>query len=807
MPQSGGPPVVPPMICALEALARLQGFHIEQGPDLMIPPIGWTLVTEKGNSSVYKKLVPQISEVFPVYRADRVIEGVTAEEMVSVLSAFSTRPAWDDRIESSSLIECYGNGCSTLRLTTKPNFPFKGRTLQLSHLIAQMQVPSSSIGSSMSTVHFIASSSFARPTDSGLSNLKLNPQNLVEGNVFLEGWIMETIDPYSVSFHAIPSTRCTYFTAIDYRGSLPVALNSMLNSSLPRLISGVEKLVKRSGPLPMLSQPCLGLVVDGSLGNDGIDELEWRLKNCDRASVALTVDAVGSETFTCTVLLKKGSNELKPTIGNNGMTNCTPVNGTSNTLGSSRYDVVRHLRGLSSTVGGNHEAVVVGGNKSDVRRLVSNPDLRRKTSVGQLRRSGVNSVPNAAHHHHNNHMNDRGELVVMEISIDRKLYPNGFRVDWKSEFVKEDEIIGLESTHQLIQTEGKKEEGSLPMEVSIHEMPSPAVFSASLDTKQKREHLLLRMVLDVKSIHCPLKDPLTNPSDPIDSMTSHLPSWYTELSQKNALVKVWIGPVRREEEGKGKKEVVECNGKLLGIVPIGKSQCGLDRWEIDDYVVTPCSISRMMRSGQGCSTSTNRISLIDTLPNELKRPLAIGMEFLSPVDLKKSSSPQLLGTDFDGSSPRVLSPVLDSELVESEVEHLGNGTHGTHKLNHDESNSNQTHPTFSHHSMIQSLMNIFQKSIINPIMNPTTSRTYRSSEMIWIGLISFFLGSLLRSLILPHDFVLFPLRRRTGNELEDWILEWVRGRGVEWREVVRVLEIRVWGAGWSLVLAAVKDDD
>lgn len=88
----------------------------------------------------------------------------------------------------------------------------------------------------------------------------------------------------------------------------------------------------------------------------------------------------------------------------------------------------------------------------------------------------------------------------------------------------------------------------------------------------------------------------------------------------------------------------------------------------------------MMRSGQGCSTSTNRFSLIDTLPNELKRPLAIGMEFLSPVDLKKTSSPQLLGTDFDGASPRVLSPVLDSELVESEVEHLGNGTHGTHKL-------------------------------------------------------------------------------------------------------------------------------
>ncbi|KAH9823570.1 hypothetical protein DFH28DRAFT_1173297 [Melampsora americana] len=829
IPQSGGPPVVPPMICALEALARLQAFHIEQGPDVMIPPIGWTLVTEKGNSSVYKKIVPQISEIFPVYRCDRVIEGVTAEEMVSVLSAISTRPHWDDRIESSNLIESYGNGCSTLLLTTKPNFPFKGRSLQLSHVISQIQVPSSSISSSMTTVHFIASSSFSRPPSESLVNQKINSQGLVEGNVLLEGWIMETIDPYSVSFHAIPSTRCTYFTSVDFRGSLPVAFNSMLNSSLPRLISGVEKLVKTHGPLPKLCQPNLCLQIDGSLGLDGINDLEWRLKNENRSSIALLADAVISEKFETTVLLRKGSNEPKALSNHRGtIPNALNPNGTSHqTLNSTRYEVIKHLRGISSNVIGigNQESQV---KSKEVRRLVSNPDLRRKTSVGQLRRSAVNGVTT----NHPTHLNlmsgfQEEELVILEVSIDMKLYPNGFKIDWKSRFVKEDDWIGLDEdlkSNRVGFQSLEKDEVNLPIEVKIHEMPSPAVFAASLDTKEKREHLLLRMTLPLKEIHSPILDPLQNTQEDLEKK---VPDWYEELSQKNVLVSVRIEALKGEKSGSeevvkngkgiGKVKEVKVNEKGCKIIGLVDSQNELNRWEIDDYVMTPCLISRMTKSIPTSLSTSSPLNLIESLPNLLRRPLAIGFDFLNPSKVRFSSPKLSNGTILDG-TPLSLSPPL-LEDVEKDVEVSKAGLVGGSKMNGDLLKYQTPNPSLSQWSLnyiskisISSIFDLIEWSL-KMILKP---RMYHTYEMILIGMISFLLGSLFRSILLPHDFVLIPFGFKKREEIQEGLVYEFLKNGIRedrmglmnWKEVIRLIEIKVWMMkNWSLVLAAVKDDE
>lgn len=590
-PLSGGAPAVPPMVCALEALARLQCFHIEQGPDIMVPPPGWTLVAEKETSSVYKKIVPHVSDVFPVYRGDRVIEGVTAEEMVSALSAFSSRPLWDDRVETSSLLESYGHGCTTALLTTKPNFPFKGRLLQVAQVNAQMQIPSSSATSSTTTVHFIASASYSRSDDLRFSNAKLNPQGLVEGNVLLEGWIMETIDPYSVSFHAIPSTRCTYFSAIDYRGSVPVAFNSMLNSSLPKLISGVERLVKLHGPLPKVCCPVLSLRIDGPLGTEGMDAWEWRLKTGNLSTVAIAADAAVSKVFRATVLILKEANE--PLSAASAPATITP-SGLSSTNLNTRYDVVRQLRKIPP--------VTEGGKSTDVRRLVSNPDLRRKTSGGQVRRTGVGTIPNPLNP--NASGCQPGDLVILEVALDRKLYPGGFQIFWTASFVKDETAAGLDVT-DMVKPQigpGLSEEACLPIDVSIHEMPSPAVFAASLDPGAKREHLLLRMSLPVGTIHSPIHDPLGTASETAEVK---VPAWYNQLSKHNALINLSVEPVKEVDpqtdidslqpptrQGAVPLKEVSVNGILTGIVPLLQSQTLLDRWEVDDYIITPCSISR-----------------------------------------------------------------------------------------------------------------------------------------------------------------------------------------------------------------------
>jgi hypothetical protein len=67
-------------------------------------------------------------------------------------------------------------------------------------------------------------------------------------NVLLEGWILETIDPYSHEQYAIPSTRCMYVAAVDYGGNIPVSVNNMLNSGLPRALLSIENSLKKEGP-------------------------------------------------------------------------------------------------------------------------------------------------------------------------------------------------------------------------------------------------------------------------------------------------------------------------------------------------------------------------------------------------------------------------------------------------------------------------------------------------------------------------------------------------------------------------------
>ncbi|MBW0509364.1 hypothetical protein O181_049079 [Austropuccinia psidii MF-1] len=123
-----------------------------------------------------------------------------------------------------------------------------------------IQIPSSSINcGSNHTIHFVAAASFPKSDTLSFNYHTLNPQGLVEARMLLEGWIMETLDSYSSSSHEIPLTRCTYFNSIDYGGSIPVAFNSLLDSSFPQVIKAMAQLTKSPGPLPKLCRPIFGL--------------------------------------------------------------------------------------------------------------------------------------------------------------------------------------------------------------------------------------------------------------------------------------------------------------------------------------------------------------------------------------------------------------------------------------------------------------------------------------------------------------------------------------------------------------------
>ncbi|KAI9613324.1 hypothetical protein H4Q26_009924 [Puccinia striiformis f. sp. tritici PST-130] len=723
-----------PIASALEALANLQTFHIEQGPDIM------------GSASVYKKTVPQISEAFPVYRADQVIQGVTAEEMVAVLSTVSSRPLWDDGVETSYLLESYGNGCTTRLLTTKPTFPFKARLLQTANVHALLQIPSSSVSSSTTTVHFMASASVKKSGDGLLTNGKLNPQGLVEAHVFLEGWIMETVDPYSSSSHEIPSTRCTHFSAIDYGGSLPVALNSILNSSLPRMINGLETLVKKHGPVPRLCQPVFGLRLNSSLRSEGLTDWKWKLDGADSSRIALSVDATPNSPFRAMILLQKGANE--PTSNDSPTGSAGPPSAHS----TSRYESIRQL-GVSFPSTSDS-----GGGSTFVRRLGSTPDLNRIVSAGQLRRTG----PSWSSSLHGAHVisSKASELVVAELALDRKFYPHGCRVFWKACFLKSGTKATIERDVKF-PFPAEADTSMLPLKVSFHQMPSPTIFAASLDPAVRREHTLLRMTLPVGEIHSPIKDPLT--SNP-DSEPSALPLWYTRMSSRAMVLHISIEQVVLSKDGdtsgltthEGSKAMkksldysASVNGEKKKIIAMEESQAELERREVDDYMGSYASISRVSRlSSTLPKRQTSKPTLTPTVvesifPSELEQPLATSIDFKSDADDNAGSSP-LPGSVVE--SPHLLSPV--NEEVEStnrnqngRFQYLRNfifGSNAHHLIKTNSSNNDQLNRS---HFLRRY---IFRK------------RTYTNRHLILTALISFLLGSILRSMLIPSDYLIIP---------------------------------------------------
>ena len=86
--------------------------------------------------------------------------------------------------------------------------------------------------------------------------------------MFLDGWILETLDPYTAENYAIPSTRCTRVVAVDYGGSVPAAVNSMINGMLPKTILVIETYMKTTTPPPFMRLPAAGLVISNKGGDD-----------------------------------------------------------------------------------------------------------------------------------------------------------------------------------------------------------------------------------------------------------------------------------------------------------------------------------------------------------------------------------------------------------------------------------------------------------------------------------------------------------------------------------------------------------
>ena len=267
-----------PMQYALEALAWAQEFSSKPQAN------GWTVVYEKG-ITMHKKLIPEISPYVPVHKGVKVIEGVAAEEIVPVITEYNCRKTWDERCDSARVLESYGGQAQTAFQIAKASFPFRDRGLFLASVVARPFANRSSPSSSSSRQSTVGrstqvppahntilcvSASFSPDSAKAFSTEKYNPYSLPIGRVYIDAWILETLDPYTTENYAIPSTRCTRLVAVDYSGSIPAAVNSAINTTMARGVLAIEAFMKNNvkAALPITRLPASGLVINDKRPED-----------------------------------------------------------------------------------------------------------------------------------------------------------------------------------------------------------------------------------------------------------------------------------------------------------------------------------------------------------------------------------------------------------------------------------------------------------------------------------------------------------------------------------------------------------
>lgn len=90
--------------------------------------------------------------------------------------------------------------------------------------------------------------------------------------------------------------------------------------------------------------------------------------------------------------------------------------------------------------------------------------------------------------------------------------------------------------------------------------------------------------------------------------------------------------------------------------------------------------------------------------------------------------------------------------------------------------------------------------------DPSTSarRTFTLSFVILVAIISFLLGSLLRSLLTPADYIIYRPIEQQGGHIEQTLLA-AFDQSRKYREAIRLLEFRsFFFSKYDIILAAVK---
>ncbi|KAN0063733.1 hypothetical protein ACQY0O_003783 [Thecaphora frezii] len=578
-----------PMTCALDVLFLLRRIHAERSPDPAGSPAGWALVSERNGLYVRRKLMESISSTVVVQRGDKVVQGLSAEDLVDVVSSLGCRSQWDDKVDTTTLLECYGNGATTSFVTTKASFPFRGRAFHLASLTARAASPASAASLNGADANSASSSAFSGPSvyfhasasfpeqNSKYSLERVNPLGLPLGKVLVDGWILETLDPYSSTNFQIPSTRCTHVVAVDYAGSLPAAVNTLWNSNLPRSILAIESFLKTRGALPSVKTPpsCVQVLGDGRDEDQG---LMWVLDDPERKHLLLSTSFdPTSRTFTAMSITKGSPQAVHPEASGDGDHAAADASSTKNGALRTSPSIATLTQSATSP-----NLAIEGG-----------ASLSRAPSMNSIISNGAGSAPTSLRGRPSAIRADSRtvtDMLLMEVEVELRHFSKGYDVQIFSELLppppspktsskanstkdnakdnakdsakdsaKRPEKGPKQALSIALASEPKQD---LPVHIKVFDLPPSAVLAATLDPSARPRKHLIRASLPTTAFLNPIEDPLTGTKPP------EVPGWYTRLQEGGAALRLVVKPLDPQAPAEAANSV---NGiSSLFCTPTGK---------------------------------------------------------------------------------------------------------------------------------------------------------------------------------------------------------------------------------------------
>ncbi|KAI3478508.1 hypothetical protein L1887_59563 [Cichorium endivia] len=911
-----------PMTCALDVLFLLRRIHAERSPDPAGTPAGWALVTERNGLYVRRKLMESISSTVLVQRGDKVVQGLSAEDLLDVVANLRSRKQWDDKIESTTLLESYGDGSFTSFITTKASFPFRGRAFHLASLTARGAPPSSNgatspgeapLSSSAASwsgpaVYFHASASFPQQ-NFGFAPDRLNPNGLPFGKVLIDGWILETLDPYSSTSFQIPSTRCTHVVAVDYAGSLPVAVNTMWNANLPRSVLLVEDYLKARGSIPSVKTPpaCLQVLGDGRDEDQGF---VWSLKDPQRKNLLVSSSFDPTTRMYVAVSMHRPS----PASAAEEVPGLLPAasivsNGKPRPRSSDASVTKGVAEKLTQAINAAPGTPLLGSAAPPVNSSADqDSSLSRATSMHSITSASAASTASTIRRRPSSiHTDSRNakDLILMEVEIELRHYHKGYDVQCFSEFAPLDASVSDSATAALPKQDRSAAGGETA--ASEHDK-APATASRGAETGKPKPPFSLRMAPEKSN---DLPTPLTG-SKPPDT-----PAWYTSLLERGAVLRLVVKPLKSEgAEADPAGAPRDANGTLVFATPSGKVAVRSGDVKLDIVHVNQTSamlqreqigiepMTQLKRVAPARPRSARKSGLEGAaatkddgrLPEALRRPVAQRTDLLqapaaAQADAGKddakgakasaaggadkaarpaagaeksgkagSLAPSSAAGSANGSAAGALassltsvssvtargSSVASSSSAKTNAEALAASDRAKHPRSADKGDKATTAPDAVSAAQDErgsagevvveaaasagSTLAQAAKDAVSALGGVWRSETqFRLSTLVLVAVAAFLVGSLMRSMLAPLDFVLAPtgvpqpaadgdftqlvrsLRAgEAGNKIDRLVeqLGSAKGEGrvtqMQWTQLRRLVHVPVPALGWDIVLAGVR---